>query len=824
FQLLTNPAFDKFTGSPSAPTITGWTKAGTVTIDNEQLFGRYCLEMAAGGSVSQAVTVTYGASYALSAYLADDASAGTASVTLSASSGTVGSISATGSPIKVNGRTWQRYKASYTAPADPDTADAVTTTSVTFSYGISGAKGYLDGVQLESGSTPRNFQWEDGRLSHEYRIVTPGGVARIQPRVQVTPLTAPQGRQRYKVADLKLVNQNTRSIVDSFPFELVGANTASTGEVATGRLRADGYDLELVDVQTGRRLWRYIDDTTAADWTAWSEPIRLGPREEREYALVWGDSGARNPARFNAPEELDAYVSRETGSFGADKKVWYKVEAARGKLRTLATAAVSAPTGKAGRARLLDWNEIPAAGRYLIYRAVTTGADSTEPPNSKFRLVAERHGSRTTTYLDRGPTAQRNSQTPKVTGGNPTSPYDDLRPVWNLVTSSRLYREYNEFIDPTRPSRPGTWSRERNSRANRRHLWATRSGIQNLRGGNALGPADEWMLRSRYDIERVVLNVDVQQNPRYCRTVLEGLVPGQGRKVLLQTGAKLAEPEIEAQVLNAASSLAAKVHNIEITAVDAAGEETNARRPLESVKITKANGQKIRVQVPEAIAGAASYNVYCSPDWNPKFKANVLPASIVGVWYDITSAGTSAQTAPTQNNTSTAYPTLQDLATLDTGVMTEKVRAVALLLAEQEDAELVGKRLQRYQISSTDPVGVYYDAADVPTVTTANAANRVSLAHLEYIKRNETTAQQFHLDLIDGDANKMWEVDCYHKTMSEDERGNPQLDALRVRHGAAQWFELEPGVPNIIRNTTVWTGTSGAERSIKDVTLYRERH
>lgn len=818
FQRLTNPAFDQASGAPDAPTITGWTKTGTVSIDNDQLFGRYCLKVTAGSSVAQAVTVTLGASYVLSAYLADDASAGTAALTLSASAGTPGTLTATGAPITVNGRTWQRYYRTYAAPAGTGTQ------SVTVTFGVSTATGYVDGAQLEDGNTPRNFQWEDGQKSHEYRIVTPGGITRIQPRVRITPLVDAHGRQLYRIGPLKIANLNNRAIVDSIPFEFTGANTASTGEVATGRLLSTGYDLELRDARTGRNVWRYIDATTAVDWTVWSEPIHLGPREEREYYLIYGDTTARNPERFNAPEELDVYFSRHDGSFAADVKVWYKVEAARGKLRTLATAAVSAPTGKAGRARLVDWNEITAAGRYNVYRAITRGATSTEPANAKFRLVAVRHGSRTTSYVDRGPAPSRNAATPTITGTNPDSPYSDHRPQWNLVSSSRLYREYNAFIDPDRPGRPGTWDRERNTRANRGHLWATATGIRNTRDERSLGPADEWRLRGLYDIERVVVNVDVQQNPRYYRTLIEGTVPGKGRKTLLKTGVQLEEPEVEADARSAVSTLAAMVYLIEVTAVDAAGEETNARRPLESVRVTKRNGQKIRVQVPEAIPGAVSYNVYCSSAWNPTLKANVAPASIVGTWYEITSAGTGAQTAPTQNNTSTAYPTITDLATLDTGVLAEKVRAVSVLLAEQRDAELVGKRVQRYEIGVTDPIGVYFDAADVPTVDTATAAARASLAHLEYEKRNETTGQQFRVDLIEGTANTTWEVDCFEKALTEDERGNPQLDALHVQHGAAQWLELSPGVPNIIRNTTIWTGAAGAERSIRDETLYRERH
>lgn len=256
----------------------------------------------------------------------------------------------------------------------------------------------------------------------------------------------------------------------------------------------------------------------------------------------------------------------------------------------------------------------------------------------------------------------------------------------------------------------------------------------------------------------------------------------------------MSRPEFEVRVRNVAagetSTLAAGTYQVGVAAKNSAGDVTDIQR--KSVKVTTGSAQKIEVYVTDAVAQATSYPVYLSRDTDPKYKSDITTAQ-VGSWVAMLSGGGGA-VAPKSNETVQIYPVLTTLAAFDV-TLTDPVRQVRYWLSQ--DREYRSTPLQEAYISE---LWVHFDPAQAPTVENASVpvGGPAENPHLDVEVWNRRLGHRIRADLIEVPAGREMVINADMKSVTDDAQGNPQRDALSIRHINDAWFEMEPKEVNPI--------------------------
>ncbi|MDP9352603.1 MAG: DUF2341 domain-containing protein [Chloroflexota bacterium] len=786
--LAPNPSFESITLGSSSDTFASWTQAGTGTgkADRRALFGRYSVRLTPDTSASYVgyhpttnIAYVLGQWYVISFWYAGS---GTPRIAIG---GVVQVLTALGDPVKVDGLSWKRYKVNYQSDG----------TSVQTRFDSYGAQGRIDGVQIETAGSgaanPRNFNIPAENV--EYLLHTPGGGGLIEPTLGYKPIVAPVGRYRYRLGPFKCDSPADIRMDTALCQIFEGAQA----EVDAGRLQATGNDLRVV-ADDGRHLDRWIQRTDAsgaalANWIIWFEGVEVGNTPRYIY-LIYGNPTALDPARWGPPEDLRAERLLEPVSnddpLVNNRNYYYGVACARsatGSKETLLSPLLLMTWDEKYEVRLA-WDRQPNATWYLVYRGQRR-PDGSAPTAKEMYLVAT---TQQPTWTDTGARAI-SSKHPRMTGSNPETPYNRRKPLWDLLLSRNDRRRQGVFYDRDYPSKPGTWKADKGR--NRASFWATLKGICNVRRADSVVSGDEWEHGFPMDVIRVDGQLRVTQHPDRTRAIIQGTKGGRLFDIY-KAGEQVDEPTFEVRVRNLAtgesSTLAAGTYNVAVTGVTAAGDET-ATRYRRSVKVTKSNAQKIEVAVREAVPQTSKYRVFASRQQDPKYRQDYTTAQ-VGTWVGVFAEGTGP-TAPKSNETVQIYWGLALLSAFSVN-LTERARGLKLWLSQ--DKEYRPDPVQQVQI---EYLMYFFDPAQAPTVENAvvPTGGPPEFPHLEVTTTFEKTGHRIRTNLIEAVVGRETVVRCEEKAISDDAQGNPQRDALEIRHIDEYWAYLVPRETNVIR-------------------------
>jgi hypothetical protein len=807
---LTNPLFETSAAATSGnDSATGWTvttsgaAGGSAKLSRQALHGPYSFRLTPGGTadadtqnIFQTATAPSGAAQVASLWYGTlPGVIPNPRVVVQGATYTLGAgLTQVEGPMTRDGLEWRRYKANYTG-------DGVASAR---SFGTRGVVAWVQAGQDEpapgGGANPRGFHYTDSAGDGvEYTTVTMGGAVYTEPTLRLTPTVNPAGRWKWQIGPLKCDSPANVALSETLSLVFTGAGA----EVTAGRLRGDGFDLDVVD-EGGRVLKRWIADTATANWRVWFEGLSLADTPRYVY-LRYGNPGARNPARFEAPQGLRADRVREPvrddDYLRHGRTYWYRAACVADGKETLASAPASmvwveTVGEEPGYNTRLRCSYERNADEYLWYRGLGSG-------ERDMTLVG-----RTTTpqFLDTG-RAPISAQHPRTTGSNPPSPYDDTRPLWDLAQSHNQGRRYAQFYNPARPRAAGSWRRRKRDGAASRY--ATPFGIVNRQGADTLGVADQWELSGATDLSGVGGQLQVRQHPNYYNLRVDSRTAAGEVTTVYAPEDQLGWPEWTVRHVAGASTLGVGRYAVAVTAYNATGE-TDAV-VLAYATLQTANNRQIQITIPQAVAGVtgsgAGYKVRCSRHYAPRLAATVVASNIASYPHTITlTAEGAGETGPATNETAVIYGALTTLPVWN-AALPAGTRSVRFWLAERE------RNPNLRQEYRTVYHTVNYLPAQAPTVADAVSTSAVEMAHLEYHLELETVGQRLECDLLDVAANQTVVIDARRKTVTADAQGRPQADAITLDSHRDRWLELAPGL-NVLRHEVKRRADATADPSI----------